>query len=457
MKPGNTKFLAFTHVTVIDATGSAPQLDMTVVIENNRISIIGKSRNVRVPRAARVVNGKGKFLIPGLWDMHVHISYKNFLNLFIANGVTGVRDMGGSPEEFVLLQQWRAQIKRKSLVGPRIVAAGTHLDGPRSTSKPNSVNAASADEGQQAVSLLKERGADFIKVYSMLPREAYFAIADEAKRQRLSFAGHVPASISATEASDAGQESFEHLFGVLTSCSKDESDLRNEVAAAVSKTGFSIFVQAEIGAQLKAIISYDDKKAGALFARFVHNKTWQVPTLVAWQKLAFGDSGQFAGDWRTKSFPPSYAERWTLQRAGFLKSLGAEFSSRRTELFEKQLNLVNEMHRQQVQLMSGTDTTAPFVYPGLSLHEELELLVQAGLTPMAAMQTATRNPAEFLGFLDTLGTIELGKIADLILLEADPMQDIRNTRMIAAVITDGKLLTKKTLQKMLADSTSKSR
>jgi imidazolonepropionase-like amidohydrolase len=115
------------------------------------------------------------------------------------------------------------------------------------------------------------------------------------------------------------------------------------------------------------------------------------------------------------------------------------------------------MHRQQVQLMSGTDTTAPFVYPGLSLHEELELLVQAGLTPMAAMQTATRNPAEFLGFLDTLGTIELGKIADLILLEADPMQDIRNTRMIAAVITDGKLLTKKTLQKMLADSTSKSR
>jgi hypothetical protein len=442
--------LVFTRVTVIDATGAMPKPNMTVVIKDNLIASIGQSRKVRVPRAALVVNAKGKFLIPGLWDMHVHTSDKSFLKLFIANGITGVRDMGGSPKEFELLQQWRAQIKNKTLVGPRIVAAGTHVDGPKPTSRPNSLNAASADEGRQGVDLLKRRGADFIKVYSMLPREAYFAIADEAKRQKLPFAGHVPASISATEASDAGQQSMEHLFAVLTACSSDEVRLRNEVETAVAKRGFLIFVQAEIAAQLGALNTYDAKKAAALFTRFVQNNTWQVPTLAGWQTLAIDDVSHFNSGRRLKYIPQEKIETWKSQRTNLLMSLGAEYSSRRRELFDKQLNVVGEMHRAGVPLMTGTDTAAPFLYPGFSLHDELTLLVQAGLTPMAAVQAATRNPAEFFGLLDSLGTVEQGKIADLVLLEADPIQDIRNTRRIAAVVIDGKLLTKKTLRKMLA-------
>ncbi|HKZ01659.1 MAG TPA: amidohydrolase family protein [Pyrinomonadaceae bacterium] len=435
---------------MIDATGAKPEPNMTVVIKNNRIASIGKSGKVRVPRPALVVNARGQFLIPGLWDMHVHTSDKSFLNLFIANGVTGVRDMGGSPKEFELLQQWRAQIRNKTLVGPRIVAAGTHVDGPKPTGRPNSLNASSAAEGRQAVDILKERGADFIKVYSMLSREAYFAIAEEAKRQKLPFAGHVPAAISATEASDAGQKSMEHLFGVFTACSSDEVRLRNELVTAVAKTGFSIFVQAEIAAQLQTISTYDDKKAAGLFVRLVQNKIWQVPTLAGWQTLTIGDDSHFRNDLRLKYIRPEKRETWRLQRTALLQSLGTEYLSRRVELFDKQLTVVGEMHRAGIRLMSGTDTAAPFLYPGFSLHDELTLLVQAGLTPMEAVQAATRNPAEFLGLLASLGTVERGKIADLVLLEADPMQEISNTRKIAAVVIAGKLLTKSTLRKMLA-------
>lgn len=451
-KPGaDSKFLVFTHVTVIDATGAKPEPNMTVVIENNHIASIGESPKVRVPRAAQVVNAKGKFLIPGLWDMHVHTSDKRFLQLLIANGITGARDMGGSPEEFALLQQWRAQINDKKLVGPRIIAAGTHVDGPKPTGRPNSISAASADEGRQAVNLLKERGADFIKVYSMLSRQAYFAIADEAKRQKLPFAGHVPASVSATEASDAEQKSIEHLFGVLTACSSNEARLRNEVETAVAEKGFQIFVQAEISSQLGTLSTYDNGKASALFKRFVQNETWQVPTLVGWQTLTIDDPGKLINRIRIKYIPRERFETWQKQRTGLLKSLGAEFHSRKRELFDRQLKVVGDMHRAGVRIMPGTDTTAPFLYPGFSLHDELTLLVQAGLSPMQALQAATRNPAEFLGFRESLGTIERGKIADLVLLEADPIRDISNTQRIAAVVVDGKLLTKTTLRRMLGE------
>jgi imidazolonepropionase-like amidohydrolase len=442
--------LVFTHVTIIDATGAPPSADMDVVIVGDRIADIGKAGRLRVPAGARMIDGRGKFLIPGLWDMHAHTSYKEFLALFIANGITGVRDMGGSPAEFESLQQWRKQIAGGSLSGPRIIAAGTHVDGPKSISRPESINVENREDARRAVETLKGRGADFIKVYSMLSREAYFALADEAKKHGLSFAGHVPAAVSAMEASDAGQKSMEHLFGVLYSCSSREAELRKEDAEAVAKSGIAVFVQEEIKAELKTLDTYDARKAGALFARFAKNRTRQVPTLVGWQSLAAaGDDGP-NDDARLKYIPADRRQSWQRQSAAFIKSLGPEYAANRNRLLEKQLQLVRAMHRAGVEIMAGTDSAGLYIYPGFSLHDELSLLVRAGLTPMEALQTATRNPARFLGLIGSLGTVEKGKIADLVLLEANPLEAIGNTRKIAAVISGGRFIDRQQLDQMLS-------
>ena len=234
--------LVFVHATVIDATGAPAQSDVTMVITGDRITTIGKSGEVILPANVRIVEATGKFLIPGLWDMHVHWYDEDYLPLFIANGVTGARIMWGMP----LHHEWRNKIEHGSLLGPRLLIASAIIDGPNPV-WPGSDTASNAAEGRQAVLKAKHDDADFVKVYSRLPREAYFAIADEAKAQGLPFVGHVPDSISAEEASAAGQKSIEHLTGVLSSCS----------------------IQG----------AYNSGKAAAVFAEFKTNCTWQCPTL----------------------------------------------------------------------------------------------------------------------------------------------------------------------------------
>jgi TolA-binding protein len=198
------------HVTVIDTSGAAARPDMTVLILGNRISSIAKSDGARIPKEAQVVDGTGRFLIPGLWDMHVHPSGKEYLTLFIANGVTGIRIMWGSPED----QEWRKQIEAGQLVGPRMVIASPIIDGPKPYWR-GSISVATEQQARQTVDEVKKAGADFVKVYQLLPREEYFAIADEARKQAIPFEGHVPISVTAQEASQAGQKSFEHLVGIL--------------------------------------------------------------------------------------------------------------------------------------------------------------------------------------------------------------------------------------------------
>ncbi|HSE97846.1 MAG TPA: amidohydrolase family protein [Blastocatellia bacterium] len=442
--------IALTNVTVIDATGVPPRAGMTVIIRGDRIAEIDRAGRLRVPDGARVIDAAGKFLIPGLWDMHVHNSYKEFPTLFIANGITGVRDMGGSTVEFESLQQWRKLISEGSMPGPRIVAAGTHVDGPKEISRAESINTVSAEDARRAVQTLKKLGADFIKVYTMIPREAYFSLAAEAKKEGLSIAGHVPASVSASEASDAGQKSMEHLMGVLYACSSREAQLRSEAAASVAKSGMAVFVQEEIKAQIKSLDTYDPAKAKTLFARFAKNGTRQVPTLVGWRNLADSARADLSNDPRLKYIPDDRKQSWRNQVAGFIKSLGPEYIANKDRLLERQLAIVGAMQRAGVEIMAGTDSAAIYVFPGFSLHDELTLLVRAGLTPMQALQAATRNPARYLGLLDSLGTIEKGKLADLVLLDANPLEDIGNTRKIAAVIAGGRLIDKQQLNEMLA-------
>jgi imidazolonepropionase-like amidohydrolase len=441
-----SKPLAITHVTVIDAAGAPLQPDQTVAITNGRITQLGKTGTFDIPKDTQVVDAGGKFLIPGLWDMHVHIVTKDYLPLFIANGVTGVRDMHAFFPDTIL--QMRKDVRDGKVLGPHIVAAGALVDGPKPI-WPGSYTASNAQEGRTAVQALKKRGADFVKVYTKLPREAFFAIAEEAKTQGLPFAGHVPESVSALEASDAGQKSMEHLYGITLACATKETELRKEVLEALAKSDNAAFMATLGRAHIKALDSYDENKAKVLFARFAKNGTWQVPTLTVLRSIANLTDERFTNDPRVKYMPPFLRSMWDPKGPADKSRL--EAIAFRKIMYKKAPEIVSALHRAGVPILAGTDTSNPFCFPGFSLHDELALLVEAGLTPLEALQSATRDPAKYLDRLKDVGTVETGKIADLVLLDANPLDDIKNTQKIAAVVVGGKLLDKAALQKMLAD------
>ena len=340
----------------------------------------------------------------------------------------------------------RKQVQEGKQPGPRVVAAGPLVDGPKPF-VPGSLVAANAAEGREAVRKLKKMGADFVKVYTKLPREAYLAIADEAKKKGLAFAGHLPESISAAEASDLGQKSIEHLTGVELACSDREDELRGEAVAALAKADNQAAWEllARIGA--RAADSFSDTKARALYARFVRNGTWQVPTLTVLHSLVSLDDPKFTADPRVKYMPPSILSYWSLIK------LSPETAAGQKRAYKRATGLVRAMHQAGVPFLAGTDTPGvPYVFPGFSLHDELALLVaEGGFTPLEALQAATRDPARFLGRENDLGTVEAGKLADLVLLDADPLADIHNTTKITAVVANGRLLPRRELDQMLAD------
>lgn len=428
--------LVLAHVTVIDVAGGVTEPDMTVVITGDRISEVGEAGKVVAPPGATVVDAAGRFLIPGLWDMHVHWYIRDTFTLFTANGVTGVREMFGNSD----LLRWRQDVAKGSLPGPRMIVASPIIDGPQPV-WPNSIVVRNEDEGRKAVTKVKKEGADFVKVYSRLPRDAYFAIADEAKKQGLTFAGHVPSSVSAGEASDAGQKSIEHLTGILIGLSDDESESKKEIVQGRAPAP-------RARARAIALETYNDRKAAELFARFVKNETWQCPTLTVLRSRAYVGDENFRRDQRLRFIPPLIKERWGMRIA----NRNEENFANAKKFFQKELEIVGAMRKAGVPLLAGTDTGNPFCFPGFSLHEELALLVIAGLTPVDALRSATLNPAKFLGLDKTLGTIEQGKIADLVLLDANPLEDIRNTQKIRAVISNGRLFDRKALDKMLAQA-----
>lgn len=436
----SSSVLIIDDVTVIDATGAPAQPHRTVIVREGRIEEIGGSAAGMGGKLAGVhVDGSGKFLIPGLWDMHVHMVFGDWfprgkevtLPLFIANGITGVRDMGG---ELGVLQQWRKEIAAGALIGPRIVMSGPMLDGPQPRF-PSSIAIKTPEDGRRAVDDLKQRGADFIKLQSLIPREAVLAIADEARKQGISFVGHVPDAMRASEASNAGQKSFEHLIGIFEGSSPLEDQF---IKGPKNESQF--------------LSTYDPQRAAALFAVLAKNHTWQCPTLV-WERGGnLIDETDFAHDTRAK-YVPAYWKDVTWKR--FTEQIVHEFNTddlpTRKRFVEKELEVVNAMHRAGISFLAGTDTPpGVYIFPGFSLHEELQRFVAAGFTPIEALQTATLNPAKFLGMDDRLGTIEKGKLADMVLLDANPLDDIRNTQKIAAVISNGRYLSRADLDKMLA-------
>jgi len=442
--------LAFTHVNVIDATGAPVRRDMTVILSRGRITSVEPSRAARIPAQSQVVDATGKYMMPGLWDMHVHWYDERFLGLFVANGVTGVRQMWGMP----LHLDWRERIGKSALLGPRFAVASGIVDGPNPV-WPGSILVSDESDARQAVSAIKRDGYEFVKVYNRLPREAYFAIAKAARAHGLTVVGHVPSSVTAAEASDAGQKTIEHLSGSLLGSSSAEEELRQRIIGLSKGGEASAGIDPGVRAALrdlneKLLATYDASKATALFSRFVKNGTWQSPTLTVLRAMASLDDAKFTSDPRLKFMPRSLRDSWNPANDPRLASKTPDDYSLDRRTLRKQFQIVGAMHQAGVRLLAGTDVPNPFTFPGFSLHDELALLVEAGLTPMEALQTATINPAEYFGQRASSGTVEKGKIADVVVLDANPLENIANTKRIAAVVVAGRLLDRAELDAMLA-------
>ena len=430
--------LVITAVNVVDVLSGEIRADQIVIIVNNRITGVGPRKQTRYPPRATTINGQGAYLIPGLWDMHVHLVFGDWfplaqqitLPLLVANGITGVRDMGS---ELETVQRWRNEIEAGRLLGPRIMTSGPMLDGPKPRF-PSSVAIATPEDGRRAVNDLKHAGVDFIKLQSLIPRDAVFAIADEARKQELPFEGHVPDSVRASEMSEAGMHSFEHLIGIFEGSSPLEDQfLKGDKTEA------------------RFLASYDPERAATLARLLAKNQTWQCPTLV-WERGGnLIDATDFSKDTRAK-YVPAYWKNQTWKK--FTEQVESEFNTddldTRRKFLEKELEVVQLLHKAGVPFLAGTDTPpGVYIFPGFSLHEELQRFVAAGFSPLEALQTATINPARFFRMEDQLGTIEKGKVADLVFLDGNPLADIGNSQKVSGVVLNGRFLSRSDLQKML--------
>jgi imidazolonepropionase-like amidohydrolase len=452
--------LAITHVTIVNPQGPSQQ-DMTVVVSGGVIERIGAASDRERPahKDELQFDARGKFLIPGLWDMHTHIAgisadpawSKNvLLPLLVANGITGIRDMGG---DLRALQEWRREIALGALLGPQIVAAGpmllpAHPPGKAKSTDPSVLEVGTPGEARAAVDQLQNQGADFIKVIQ-LSREAYFAVAEESKKDGISFAGHIPIAVTASEASAAGQKSIEHIIysSLALDCSSEEADLRRRLLEAAAKRDRS-----DAAVYDDADKTFSPQKAAALWATFNRNGTWVTPTLysISIVALSLQQSSQLSLNDPLLAYVPSALQKeWRPTGPPSQKELADAAWWQRQ--YENDRKLTGEMHRAAVRLLAGSDSLDRYVFPGSSLHYELRELVAAGLTPQEALQTATENAAKFFSRKDT-GMIAAGRRADMVLLDADPSLEIANTQKISGVVLAGQFLQRKDLDALLEKS-----
>jgi imidazolonepropionase-like amidohydrolase len=405
---------------VIDVSTGTALPDQNVVIHGDRITAV-EPGSAPIAEGSNVIDGHGKFAIPGLWDMHVHLTSttESALPLLVATGVTDIRDMGG---RLTQIDDWRSRIAAGVLIGPHIFRVGPVLNGKSFNAFQMVPGGPEATRG--AVRVLQFIGADAIKVHRRLPRDSYFAAADEAKKLGIPLVGHIPMEVTPAEASDAGQATIEHtqtLFEGTFSANVQEADL----PAAIRKwlaTG----------------------EPDSLFAKFVSNRTWVTPTLEGYLEMA---------KLADPSAPPDPRYRYVAssQRKEFEPQLKAMSPKSLSDLSAALEEATARMHRDGVMLLAGTDAAGPRLV-GFSLHQELVEMVKIGMTPAQALQTATLNPAKALGKTADFGTLQPGKIADLVVLEANPLDRIENTQRIAVVVLSGKVFRRPELDRLLADA-----
>ena len=426
---------------------------MTIVVRQGRIERIAPSSAAPPPAGLPVVDGTEKFVIPGLWDMHVHLFNHTrpappddhiTFPVFVAHGVTSVREMWTKPQEAPQIRSWRAQLAQGRM-GPRLIAVGTVVDGAPPL-VPGALVATTEAEAVAAVATIQAAGIDFVKVYWNLQRAPFLAIAEEARRRGMRVAGHVPYLVKPSEASDAGMASIEHLTEIPMECSSKEAELR-----AIDPAKWSAAEDAIMWG------TRDPRKCGELAAKLAANRTWQVPTLVMHRTLSFDYDESIVTQDALRWVPAAKRRAWFTEREKVRKGSSPEIRAMMRTAFRAHLALLKQLHRAGVPILAGSDVGMPFVFPGDSLHDELALLVEAGLTPMEALRSATQSPARFSEMDRELGTVEVGKLADLVVLDANPLEDIRNTRRIDAVVLRGRLLSRASLQHALADAESAAR
>lgn len=408
---------AIVDASVLDVRGGTWRAHQTVLIEGTWIKQVGPSADVVISAGTRVVQASGKYVIPGLWDMHTHLtSYAPHLRQFLAHGVTGVRDMGSTTfeaQDTVTVLPWqrgleeilrvRQEIADGRVLGPRIVTAGVTLNGtlPPGVELAFQRIVATPSDAARAVDELASRGVDFIKVHQRLSRDSYDAVVQQAKVHGLPIAGHVPTDVGIAHVARAGQVSIEHTHGMAE------------------------YVKA----------TPQDQNADALMRLFREHGTVHVPTLASF--LGFELAAQYYEtpdrEPRMASLPAPVFKLWKL-----FFPVEAVKQAPVDKIAADKTRFTKLLHAGGVALMTGTDLGGPFVFAGSSLHDELELLVRAGLSSLEAIQAATLTPARFLNRGD-VGVVENGMLADIVVLDANPLDDIRHTRRIAAVIANGQL------------------
>ena len=444
-------------VTVIDGLGEAPLLHRYVLLQEGRIASIDTKPPV-VGADVVVIDGRGFYLLPGFWDMHAHtFADITTMELYLSAGVIGLRDMGCPENCTTKLGEVRQAYLSGSGVYPRLVFSGPMIDGDSPYDDYPSHRQINLQTLPDALAVLQKLQVDFIKVRDFLSRDEYMALVDAGAAMQLQLAGHVPISLSVNEAVRSGLSTVEHegsLFGgLLLACSSDESKLRDELRdmmrkATASGDAETLYAEALNAGFLDRLLnSYDPNKADALVQAFVDSGAALVPTLVMQEPMLHSADPEFNGRRKVEDeefidAPDTLISGWR-ETAG-KEVLGQTFSDFDRAAMARQYNqvvkLIGKMHRAGVPILAGTDASfpdgTPWVWPGYSLHDELELLVSAGLSPSEAIASATGAATAQMGLSDT-GVIATGNRADLILLGRNPLEDIRNTRVIKRVWVNG--------------------
>jgi hypothetical protein len=448
--------IAIARVAVVDVERGRVIPDQTVLVSSGRVIAVEASGRTRVPGGVRTIDGRGKYLIPGLLDMHVHLMGSGKpaeieMPLFVAHGVTGVRVMGADrpsarPTEtpgLALHRDWQARIEAGTLVGPRLLAlASWSVNGAAGIpdAMPAFYKATTREEGQQLARYFKERGFDFIKVYNNLSREGFLGLSEEARRLGLPFAGHEPGPMSALELSNAGQGSIEHSRIFLFNCFAGADSMRQGLLK-VSPTAL----------RRRMIDEYDPARCAEVFQTFARNRTYITPTHGTRKMDAFADDSAYRRDARMRYMPLPTRRAWLADADGMVAGDSSPAGRKAfLDFYRRGLTLTHDAYRAGVPVMVGTDAGDSFIFPGSSVHDELRELVSAEFSPAEALRAATLSGAEYLGRAGDLGTVQPGRLADLVLLDADPLADVANAGRIRAVILNGRLFDRAALDSMLA-------
>jgi Amidohydrolase family len=456
--------VAITHVNVIDVVAGAVLADQTVVLANGKITTVGLSSSVEAPREAVVVAAAGEYLIPGLWDMHVHLrsdaahpgtrlaaENEAMLDFFLPNGVVGIAEMGGDLADHVI--RWRDEIRAGKRDGPRILTAGRKIDNDP-PAWPGSIGVKTTEEARQAVDLNQSLGADFIKIYFRnTSSEVLRAVVGEAHRLHLKVTGHKPGNLSLQEFLDTGVDGFQHAENLPATSPEAFDSLirertrRNPTPWAMDANEFSA-----------RFFSLEDPAEDArLYQRMAREKLWVTPTLSVVAHVLEHGIRDYESDERKRYIPPAIWRSWD-PKLGRRKPLEPRALALRKAANVRGGKDAIAAFKAGVPMTLGTDCGADndHVMPGWSVHEELEALVQAGLTPAEALRLATINAATWRGDTNE-GEIAKGKIADLVLLRSNPLTDIRHAAEIDAVFQSGRHYSRADLDAMLARAAERAR